>query len=468
MTPIRVRGRKQKPSAKFQQANHVLSPKASSNTIMSNSARKPSALENLPTELLQQIFLQSLNLDLPRASLLLGSTLSSPHIKILLVLKAFSSDMGHGLEHSAELLRILRTRHDIVKLQSAILRLKWMNLDFLRQCIRVFVAKTLLRQFTRRRYDWKDIDSKLTESTVADFVEDAYRKHSVGVEEHGVLGLQTYEWNTGGPIHLNLALGLRDGLVRLQVYTADHDNNLSCDGFRWRLLYCLDGCQIPNKLLHGPWTDAKCDFLEVVTRGGASVDWINTTSGEVADSGLTEAVLEQNQRAVEVLVNIPLRDITSQDYIDYCAGYNHPYYDGDAPRKIRICGKDYVSREEPIKSSVGVPSRTEHLRIAVAQQVFSKGIIKCLLKSPSSRIDKEDSKVIQWALQKKTSGDRHGIWLYEMLSCIEKPTVGRALKYDEACFVIPDNEYFTVTDEDDGFETRRELSDAGADTPDVD
>jgi hypothetical protein len=42
-----------------------------------------------------------------------------------------------------------------------------------------------------------------------------------------------------------------------------------------------DGVEIPSSLLLGPWTDDMIKHLFWLNKSGASIDWINSTSGEV-------------------------------------------------------------------------------------------------------------------------------------------------------------------------------------------
>ena len=415
MTPIRVRGKKLKSSGISQEGKQISKLKEQPKPIMSRPARELSQLERLPNELLQEIFLQSLNLNLPGASLTLGLNLASPHIKMLLVLKAFSSNSGKCLEHSAGLLGILHTKQEIARLQTAILRLRWMTLDFLRQHIRIFLVKTILRRFLELNLDWID-GSKPTETTVAELLENAYKDDSLGISG-GLLGNHSFTWNVGCNTLVFLQVGLRVGDILLRVTTNEHDHNSKETlQYRWRLLLCLDQCRIPDKLLHGPWTDAKCDFLEVITRSGASIDWVNSTSGEVADLGLKEALLERNQRAVEVLVNRPLLRLSRSSHFIHVGRFNVLSRRERTPdTKSRNFHKQ-VRRKKSLKLCVGVPLRTEHLRIAVLQEGFPKGIVECLLRGTNSKIDLEDDVVNKWALQKKISGNKHGKWLYERLA----------------------------------------------------
>lgn len=63
-----------------------------------------SFLESLPTEILQTIFLYCLNLDLPRASPLLGAKLSNEHIYLQSVLLVFSPSWEQRLSQVTRLL----------------------------------------------------------------------------------------------------------------------------------------------------------------------------------------------------------------------------------------------------------------------------------------------------------------------------------------------------------------------------
>lgn len=59
---------------------------------------------------------------------------------------------------------------------------------------------------------------------------------------------------------------------------------------------------IPVKLLHGPWSSDKADFLYHLCQLGLSVDWDHSTAGEVAFSGLEEAINTSNQKAAAALL----------------------------------------------------------------------------------------------------------------------------------------------------------------------
>ena len=146
-----------------------------------------------------------------------------------------------------------------------------------------------------------------------------------------------------------LGVGLQDGLVTLgerEMYSWDDEgfSHMAPQFSKWRICGGIEGCQIPEKLLRGPWTDEKCDFLEVLIRGNAEVDRVNSTSGEVAEQGLWEAIEEHNARAVRALVA----------RVD---PHHKPWSIAFAPYGVDSC-----YREDPICKGVGIVPRQEHLR----------------------------------------------------------------------------------------------------------
>lgn len=135
--------------------------------MMTPANPKQSCLESLPTELLEQIFLQSLNVNLPLASSHLGTALSSTRTKMVVVWKVFPNHSGaFDAEDYAELSEILqagdagdtcmKTEIEIGKLQSRILACRWMTWDFLKLCMETFVVRTLLREFRVQNLPWQE------------------------------------------------------------------------------------------------------------------------------------------------------------------------------------------------------------------------------------------------------------------------------------------------------------------------
>lgn len=62
-----------------------------------------------------------------------------------------------------------------------------------------------------------------------------------------------------------------------------------------------EGFRIPQKLLHGPWTEDKASLLYVLVSLGGEIDWEGSVAGELAKDGIRDAIRERNERAVAAL-----------------------------------------------------------------------------------------------------------------------------------------------------------------------
>lgn len=59
--------------------------------------------------------------------------------------------------------------------------------------------------------------------------------------------------------------------------------------------------QLPQSLLHEPWTTPKLDFLKYLVWSGCSIDWASSSRGETATTGLTTAISAHSYTAVALL-----------------------------------------------------------------------------------------------------------------------------------------------------------------------
>jgi hypothetical protein len=78
------------------------------------------------------------------------------------------------------------------------------------------------------------------------------------------------------------------------------------------------GFSIPEKLLHGPWTEDKASLLYILVSLNGEIDWEGSMSGEMAKTGVREAIREGNEHAVAalaVLLGVP-KGITT-DMLQY-------------------------------------------------------------------------------------------------------------------------------------------------------
>ena len=231
---------------------------------------------------------------------------------------------------------------------------------------------------------------------------DCARRSQMGLRAH--CEIESYweiKWNDKPEKReVLLGVGLQDGLVTLrerEIYSRDGQEvtftHKAPQFSKWRICGGVEGCQIPEKLLRGPWTDEKCDFLEVLIRGNAEVDRVNSTSGEVAEQGLWEAIEEHNARAVKALV----------------AGVV-PYH---CPRDFAFApyGFDSSYREDPICKGVGIVPRQEHLRRTLEDGGTEK-VLLALLRAAKVDFDITTPDIQLWV--REHFGDGRAIMIHQV------------------------------------------------------
>ena len=427
LTPIKVRGKKKtkskhpvhsllNPDAKGKRplsaASALPAPAKRSRQVMNDlkpklaTSKNASFLENLPTELLENIFFNCLNVGLPQASPLIGQKLASHHVKSQLTYKVLSS--ASSTEYPCALAAFFPTLQEQADAQSAILRLKWMTLPFLKDLIPDFIVRTLVRQLGVRKLRWMGsgpVVSSACEPLIRQYLEDNKYRLEEEEEDRGLPAYWELNWSRtrSGPLsditseyhiyHIsssvfNVGIGLRDGLVRLGLPSLDAKVN-SLELFsRWRIFGGIEGCKIPEKLLHGPWTNEKCEFLELAIRGNATVDWVRSTSGEIAKEGLLQAMEDGNSRAVKALL---LRVFPTDSF-------QTPYY---ATREARAEGACKLSmyQDVPIRRGVGIHPTNEHLRKAITTASCSGEILSIILRATEQSDETYDDTLFTRAKQ---------------------------------------------------------------------
>lgn len=84
-------------------------------------------------------------------------------------------------------------------------------------------------------------------------------------------------------------------------------------GPKWlpkRFMCCKPTCQIPDKLLSGPWHRSDGHLLETMLRNGAT-SGLTWTSSNAEDLGLENALRDSNKKVLELFTNKTLREINS-------------------------------------------------------------------------------------------------------------------------------------------------------------
>ena len=290
-----------------------------------------------------------------------------------------------------------------------------MTLTFIRQLIPDYITSILVRELGERRLQWLGkgpLVTRETASTIRQYLEDKCftKKHSDNPPLYGHI-----RWRVEKPPRfIRLFLGLGDGLVTIEerpIYEREgsvaYAVSLSAGLDQWRIFGGINGCKVPRKLLNAPWTTEKCGFLEFLLQGNASVDWIGTTSGEIAEQGLMQALREGNARVTRLLVTRARSD-------DPRALWDIPYsphYLGSGRKMEEFCPAD-----PPVLRGVGVVPQTKHLRTAVLEAGCQRDVVETLLMAEDTNIDFEDRIILDWAIEKRLLGDERGPWLLSMLS----------------------------------------------------
>jgi hypothetical protein len=339
-------------------SHHLLEYESSQSTMERPSKRtkrtkprqsaKLSSLEQLPLELLENIFLNSLNPALPLCSRHLESQLSRDLLKCELTLNILCL-RKHELE-DAERGRLLACR---------------------------FFTWPFIVRYTQ----WA---------------------HRQGIE---IKGLDDYQISSGGQ---SQGESLRTYEQRLDEHLESLRDDQGCIPFNHRIVFQeefppveitfphlagLKKIAIPEKILHGPWDNDAIRFLRLMILSWCTLDWLGTSTGEVAIQGAFDAIRNGENEILTYFFHT---------------------------------------------STVNVPPTTEMLRTAIVDAGCDLGTVYQIL-SGSSDIGKDvnyrpldvmDNDIWHWIDDAKRKGDGRAARLTKMLREKEKDTLDAA-DYDE-------------------------------------
>ncbi|EMD88812.1 hypothetical protein COCC4DRAFT_168293 [Bipolaris maydis ATCC 48331] len=259
LTPIIVRGKKRKhlPAALIQassaRSTTTCQPKRPKKQQTKSKVRVATpampTLQGLPVELLEMIFLHSMNIALTQCSPSLGKKLSSRAITMEFTMRSFC----HTVDHRT-IYRDRKVTSDPA-LQSNLLSCRFFTYEF--------------------------------------FLAYVQRAHEAMVKLRGEA------WAATGVTMPDVSYF--DGLWPYMF------TKIPYLGF-------ARGFNIPEKLLHGPWTEDKASLLYVLVSLNGEIDWEGSMAGEVAKVGIREAIREGNEYAVAalaVLLGVP-KGITTE------------------------------------------------------------------------------------------------------------------------------------------------------------
>ncbi|KAI4233368.1 MAG: hypothetical protein L6R40_007093 [Gallowayella cf. fulva] len=394
MTPIKIRGKRgQKARLRAQQeegarlaATEELDM-ASSTTAL-ETVTLLSRLEALPTEIIESIFLYSRNLNLPRASIALGQSLSSTGFKHL-VLRAFLTDPYLKGVDSTE-------SSETGNLQSALLRCRWVDEAMFMHALHDVRISKLAAFFQHPSpYTMSKVAgiaphnallgpgcpvSDTSTKTITEFVE------SLKIESKPS-HVMNWQWISHSNEKFSLHM-LPDYPGKLYLESFNSPDHAVCPD--WHGLICdfqvAPECEIPTKVLSGPWTKSKLGLLHALKDSRASLDWERSNNGETAAMSFQNAILDENMPVLEVFLGKPSLDLSTSHSVKEIQWWpNYPF----------------------------VPLTQKHLRLAIFKGGCNPEVVSMLLYYGHTNSLLLDDDVVDWATVRKEQGDPRAEWLIQ-------------------------------------------------------
>jgi hypothetical protein len=272
---------------------------------MPRSTQTLSILESLPVEVLQKIFFECLEVNLPRASLHIARVLSNHSIHTWLIRLAFSSSNESSrhdffthdfLPSPLDFFALSST--DRARLQTAILECRWSTLPLFRQCQRDYVKHTIRRQCGHLAFtpEGQQTLSKLDAFFSRQTEFDQGRRGRRGKGDL-VLTAKAADSNS----ERKVAFWFHFGAVQIREPTPVV---YETDVFRLPSCYIDAPARMPDKLLRPPWTQEKLEFLSLFSTEAYIDDDNNHTRSKRV---LRQVIVHRDYPTFERLLGMHIR-----------------------------------------------------------------------------------------------------------------------------------------------------------------
>ncbi|CAG8090187.1 unnamed protein product [Penicillium salamii] len=239
----------------------------------SSTNNQCSRLESLPVEILQLIFLHSLEVNLPRASPRLGNALSSPLLYTWLIRLVFSSP-NPGSREGFFTPDFLPPPLDFwalsweerAHLQTTLLACRWCTFTLLRKCQREYVNHAIRRKCTGLVFREEDqallsnLDPRFDDLEDRDWAPDMKRgKGDIVFPAQLEESLRT---PSSRSVDRKVAIWFHYGAFQIREPNEIFYEN---DLFRLPCANVIKPGRIPDKVLRSPWSDAQFWFLQLLS-----------------------------------------------------------------------------------------------------------------------------------------------------------------------------------------------------------
>ncbi|PYI22662.1 hypothetical protein BO99DRAFT_479546 [Aspergillus violaceofuscus CBS 115571] len=326
-----------------------------------------SRLESLPVEIIQEIFLHSLEVNLPRASPRLAEALSTPALYTWLIRLAFSSTNASADPHFFTEDFLPRPldffalspveRRD---LQTTLLACRWCTLPLIRQCQRDYLRHTIHQKCQPGRdflFSQQDEATLLSlEEHLSRLIHQAGQTSRASSPGKGDLILPAHPNPTPNPSTTpkphKIALYLHPGALQIRspndIYSSSTpftSTTTSSSPNTFRLPTCTIpsptgtlSARIPDKLLSAPWTPQKLEFLALLAPDAYLDD---TPAHDRSRRALRQTIRAREFDAFQTLLKLKVRMPWYDFPVPWPVSVNHfcaavKYADGVGDGFVRV------------------------------------------------------------------------------------------------------------------------------------
>ncbi len=380
-----------------------------STTASLNMRNLLSQLETLPLELIQSMFLHSLEINLARTSPILAKSLSKESIYTALVLFAFFDDDG---EHPVETKSFALARYrqldlaEKLRLQTSILDCRWCTLERLKRIMPALSRLAMVQAWHEEKERESRDDAHESETTLIT-PSPALRKVAQlptssdveAIEQHFLARCSERLAEDEGHSPYSATY-----LPRIRTWTSkdkDGQTYKTVDGARG----VFNARYIPDRLLRGkPWTLEMVEYLKIVRQGWRFLqkDFVLKISSTAIFEGMASAIAEHNLDALKVLLELHFAAFRDQN----------SHTSVSAAGRVRYA----------VSYSHAIPLELFHL--ATRQQEKSANIVSLLLREGIDSIPKDDAIMTRWAVRGAASEEEVAVWLLTHLEATQDYGLG--------------------------------------------
>jgi hypothetical protein len=264
-----------------------------------------SSLESLPVEIVQKIFLECLEVNLPRASLHVARALSNPTIYTWLIRLAFSSSNDSSTDDfftsgflPPPLDFFAMSPSDRTSLQTTILQCRWCTLPLMRKCQQEYVEHAIRQKSQHLILSPRDRDTLLNLGPHFSQRDDHDRGQN-GRRGKGDLIITAK--TPGSDVDVKIAIWFNFGAVQIREPSPIY---YETDVFRLPCSLITKPPRMPDKLLQPPWTQSKLEFLSLLaTEAYIDEDNSYTRSKQV----LRQVIRDRDYATFERLLGMTIR-----------------------------------------------------------------------------------------------------------------------------------------------------------------